>query len=514
MVHNTRHLEMAEFQTKGKLFSINTHMIPSKLIYLLSLGCSGSYVPYLNILFRSIGLSTTQAGFISGIRFLSAPVSTTLFGTLTDSCTKYKRLIFLVLCVGAYFPIFSIPWVAATLAPETRHNSTINTTSTIQNNTYEPINLNEASDCLFYTILTVMIFAGFFSVPLSGFIDSAVMNVIKTAKTKTNYGAQRVVGSISFGVANFIAGLAAEHYNHPTLTKYTAIFYVFLPQVIFVFPVGYILLGQCKWGTSMEEESKSSCAHVWRDVLSFFTKFEAIIFICTVLVSGIAYNTFYGFLFLFMRDDLNASANTMTLVIMTTSIAEIIAFPFTSKIIRFIGSAHLTIIIGVFSYFIRFVVMSYTTNPWMIIPIQVIHGIGFSLSWTAQVEYTHTITPKRIAVTTFSIITSLHFAVGAIIANVLGGELYDIIGGKILFRACGIICAAWSFIALLYYLYKNFKLKDNGCGFEKRLYVHEIETTTPERNGGRKQVTSILLEKKRKKPSCIYAKETYEMSDV
>ena len=463
------------YQSKVKLFTINTRMIPSKLVYLLSLGCSGSYVPYLNIFFRSIGLTTTQAGYISGIRFLSAPISTPLFGSLADS-TGHRQLIFLVLCLGAYIPIFCMPWVARALRTVSSNATLMQYNVTMANGTALHENTPSDSKCLFYTMLTVMIIAGFFSVPLAGFIDSVVMNVIKTGKQKTNFGAQRMVGSISFGLANFLAGVAADNYQHPTLSNYTAIFYVFLPQMILLLPVGHLLLTQCKWKDTTQSER---CEPVGKLMYHFFARFDSLIFLITVLVSGVAYNIFYGFLFLFMRDEMDASSKLMTVVIVTTSVAEILTFPFTSKIIRYIGSTHLAIIIGIFSYFIRFMYMSYVTQAWMLVPIQITHGVGFSLSWAAQVEYTHKISPKEISVTMFSIVTSIHFALGAIIGNVLGGKVYDIIGGRILFRANGMLCGVWSCLLLTYYIWTNYKFKKGICGIE-RIYEPSVSTQNNE----------------------------------
>lgn len=452
-------------QQKVKFLSINTCMIPAKLVYILSNGAIGSYVPYLNLFLISIGLTTSQAGIISGVRFLSAPFSTAFFGTLIDY-TGRRKTIFLILCLGASLPIFGMPWVAHALS-ERHSNATIEPFDNAAGMTYADFShkhLSAISKYLFYVILGMLVVAGIFSVPLAGFTDSVVMNVIKTGKKKTSYGAQRMAGSISFGLFNFLAGVAADHYakSRPSLSHYTPIFYLFIVQMLLLIPVGFLLLRQANWecvpprngeeDVSTKDENASGRAFF----CSLFKSVKSVIFLITVFISGISYNLFFGYVFLFMRDEMGVSDTMMTLTVVCSTLSEIITFPFTSKLIRFIGDTTLAIIIGIFSYFVRFVVMSYFSTMWIIIPIQLLHGLGFSLSWAAQMEYVHVNTPSGSRVKMFSILTSLHFAVGAVIANVVGGELYSLYGGRKLFLGIGVICVAWTGLMIMFYNMKKF----------------------------------------------------------
>ena len=458
MKPNTSMTDEGISNVKMRFFSVNTRMIPAKCVYILSLGAAGSYVPYLNIFLISIGLSTSQAGIISGLRFLCAPISTVLAGSLINY-TGHKNRIFLVMCLGASLPIFSMPWVARALSKsscnKTEHAEDIIDKAVYTNfsHSHETIALKY----LFYVIFGIMILSGFFSVPLAGFIDSAVMNVIKTGQKKTSFGAQRVVGSISFGVANLLAGVASDHYgkSHPTLSHYTPIYYIFIILMLLLIPMGFFLLRQTNWNANTSNDDEEPLGNdkvpAFQYFCSLFTNSRSFIFLITVLISGVSYNLFFGYVFLFMRDEMDVSDTLMTLTIVSATVAEIVTFPFTAKLIRFIGDTMLSIIIGIFSYFVRFIVMSYFTNMWIIIPIQLLHGLGFSLSWAAQIEYVQINTPTGSKVTMFSILTSIHFAVGAILANVAGGELYSIFGGRKLFLGIGVVCVAWTGVMIMYY---------------------------------------------------------------
>ena len=54
---------------------INIYTIPCKLAFLITFAFQGSYVPFLNLFLKSIGLSASQAGFITGLRAISSLIA-------------------------------------------------------------------------------------------------------------------------------------------------------------------------------------------------------------------------------------------------------------------------------------------------------------------------------------------------------------------------------------------------------------------------------------------------------
>merc|ERR1712013_198181 len=99
---------------------------------------------------------------------------------------------------------FSMPWTAYSL------NNNNNMTMVALGSTN--IN-NNNNNVLFYVLLAIVMFGSVFIGPLPGYIDSIVMNVVKTGPTESSYGAQRIFGSLGFSLASFVSGVCADHFE-------------------------------------------------------------------------------------------------------------------------------------------------------------------------------------------------------------------------------------------------------------------------------------------------------------
>ena len=177
----------------------------------------------------------------------------------------------------------------------------------------------------------------------------------------------------------------------------------------------------------------------------------------TVFINGLAYNLFLSFSLLLVQDTMHVSKIEMTLITVTGTLSEILIFPITSKLIKKLGGTSPCIIIWTFSYFIRFLSMSYVSTFWIIVLLQMLHGIGFALTWSAMMEHIHRISPKDIVVTMFGILCGISFSFSAMIGNMVGGIVYETYNGRILFRSVAFVCGVWTGLMVIYYVAKNLK---------------------------------------------------------
>ena len=460
-------------------FSINIRMLPAKCACILFGGILGLHVPFLNIFLTSVGLSASQAGFISGIRYIASLLSGPLWGILADY-TGRRKLIMVFICIGSAFPIFTMPWIANVIYPlvnngtcVSQRNTTNNTSLTLTDKECEE-ERHVKLETLFYIFLAIVVFGSMFVIPISGYVDAIVINVIKTDENNASYGAQRNFASLGFGVFIFVGGWAADKYNYSGMSQYTAVFYMYVLLCLLLIPVGcYLVEQETEGGENAVRDNLITTTHteqinrgtrsrensISRKVLLLFKKLDVVFFMITVFISGLANSLFLNFSLLLVQDTMNVSKTEMTLITVTGTLSHLLIFPIASKLIKKLGGTSPSIIIGTFSYFIRFLSMSYVSSFWIIVLLQMLHGIGFALSWAAMMEYTHKISPKDIVVTMFGILSGIFFSLSAIVSNMVGGVVYETYSGRILFRWGAVICGVWTGLMIIYYGKKYMKYR-------------------------------------------------------
>ena len=437
-------------QDKKKCVRIDSRMIPAKLTYFFNGGFLGSLKPFYNLFYISLGLSATQAGLISGISLAVSSVSGPLWGSLADR-TGYRRLIFIIVCIGAATTVFPMPWVAEAVGKYDNNTCRTNQTATNSSNISNCLSRHLVNSAdMFSIMLALTIISRMFFVGLPAYIEGIQMNVIKNSIRRTNYGAQRVFFAIGFATFNTLAGVCIDHYKHKYFSKYTAGFFVFLFCILALVPIGYILVGQTRWEEADDTEGTDK-RKIFAQVITVCKKLDSIIFLLTVVVSGFGDTVLQGFMFMLLNDYTHASTTAMTLLVLVCVVSELILYTLSSKIITLLGGPIPCIVIGVFSYFPRYMLMSYISNPWWMLPVQLVHGVGLGLSWTAQMEYSYKIFPPEIKMTGISIVSSIHTVATASIAHALGGFIYTEYGGRWLFRGTGILCGIWSIFIAFYH---------------------------------------------------------------
>lgn len=457
-------------EKKRSMFSLNKHTISLKIACFLAGGVIGSHAAFLNVFFVSVGLPKFQAGIITGLTYALPILAGPTWGYLAD-LTERRRLILGVLCIGAAFPIFSTPWVAKSIYPPSHHqcsgglsqsNDTITNSSgshnfgIIDNAFAECESLkNEAINVLFWVLLVIMLIASVFLVPLQPYIDAIVMSAAK--KAKADYGAQRIFCCIGIALVNYCAGEAAAHYRRQDVSPYSAVFFLLMPCVVLLIPVGcHILTKLNEDNMELEKSEKSLPDADSKDSVNFIQvfqlcrRFDVFLFLLTVLIVGMANAVILNFSYIYVTEVMHKTSSVMTLVVIVSTASEAVMFPFTTKIIQLLGTIP-SIIVGAFAQAIRFLIMSFDIPFELFVALQAFSSLGFALSFAAMMEHTHRISPKKISITMSTIMTTLFFIVSNFVASIGGAKVYQVFGGKGLFLGQSMLCGGWALMIMLYY---------------------------------------------------------------
>ena len=438
---------------KEKLPCVDWEMIPAKLTFFLTDGCFGSILPFINVFYKSLGLSATQAGIISGTSLAVSSLFNPLWSTLADA-TGYRKLVFIILCIGTATTVFSMPWIEQAVEKvewTTKCPSNITTNKTKLAGCHLSRRLL-IPHTLFYTLLPLNVVAWIFFTSLRCYVDGTVTNVSNTREMKKNYGRQRAVACIGFALFNVITGIIIDHFHPHHMSPYTAVFYVFLPCVVCLTPVGCVLIGQAKWD---QEEQSESRQKVWKQLLLLFKQLDIVIFFVFVFVYGLVLNVYNSFFFMLMEHQFNSTKTLMSCCLAIGLGFELLTYVFAPQVMQLLRGTTISIIVGIFSFLPRYVFMSYVQSPWLMLISQPLHGLGMGLTWAAIVDHTYSSVPKDIKVSAIVFVSSVVNVGTSAAVNMVGGVMYDRMGGRLLFFYSGILAGMLGLLMVIYFTFQH-----------------------------------------------------------
>lgn len=419
---------------------VNHHMVPSKICFFVLDGLYGILCQFLILFLTSIGLHKKEAGFISGLRFLFAAIAAPIWGYVSDKFGKQK-MVFIVLCVGTVMVSFPMPWIASALKPfpSTPHNSTASAESST-----EALFAND----LFYAMLVLTCVCSTFLNSIHGIVDSFVMNTISSHQMTTNYGKQRWVGSVGYGLIGLLVSLAAYHVFKWTTCVYSSGICLIIMLAILVIPAGLKVASQGVW--EKEELKLTKEKNMRKPILNMFLYVANFLFLVSVTVCGFSNTIVNCYLFMLMHDVIKGPKVVILLANLTARLSEVVFFLLADEITKRLSGALNIITLAVFSYFIQFALLIFVSNPWLIIPLQLLSGISYALFWYGAMEYTQSIAALDVFVTVYSIISSLYFNVGGFLATLLATYAFSNDIASLFLASCYVL-GVWFLVLISYF---------------------------------------------------------------
>lgn len=416
---------------------INARLVPSKLCFFLNDVFQVTYSSFAIVFFTSVGLTVREAGTISGLCLITSFLTTPLWGCLVDY-TGRTKYVFVILCVGTGVTFFPLPWIAASLLPihYDKNSTSITTTK---------YSVNEFSSNLFYVMLLLQCVFSIFKYPIRGFTVAFVMNIVKISDAE--FGRQNLFGSVGVCIFSIINGFAVEQYSSKHLSPYTPIFYVFLACCLLLIPIGLMTASQVK---KSNVNTVGSTHRIGRlKTLFNILNCRVVLFIVSVVLSGMCNTAVGTYLFQLMSDEMKSSKFVMGLATTIASLSEIATFLFAKYINWLFGGARKCIIASIFSYCVRCFLLAYIQNEWLVLPVQMLQGLGFAMFWVSAAEYTYELTNDQIYATLFSLLISLYSNIGGLFGSFCAGIIYNGFGGKTLFFSIGCVCGVWTFLNVI-----------------------------------------------------------------
>ncbi|CAL1274953.1 unnamed protein product [Larinioides sclopetarius] len=265
------------------------------------------------------------------------------------------------------------------------------------------------------------------------------------------YGRQRMWATISWGCVTLLAGFCDDIATGKSDNmNYVPGFFLMISLVA----IDLVLLVKIK--LSKANFSSNIC----QDLGQIFSSCHTVAFATCVYIIGSLTGLIWNYQFWYL-EDLGATRTLMGLcVAVQCIIAEMPFFFFAGWFIKTFG--YFTCIIGSFIAFaIRLGLYSILQNPWLVLPIEIFHGVSFAIFYSSMTGYASDNAPPGTEATMMGILGGLFEGLGVATGSLLGGVGFDKIGGRQTFRIAAMVsslCVPSLIIVLL--ILKKLRPKD------------------------------------------------------
>lgn len=288
-------------------------------------------------------------------------------------------------------------------------------------------------------VVIIMIGFYFFQTPLNPLNDSQLL--LYSTKRGKNYASFRVWGSIGFASSALFFGLLLQsRQEHP---KLIALLTILTISVSF-------LLSLLLKDSRRNSDRKIDFSEIFQILLSR----KVVIFLLLILILATAHRANDAFLSIYLYE-IGASQALIGYSWTVSALSEIPIF----ILLGLYGNRFKELpllALASFAYFIRYVLMSLTTDPHYVIMIQSMHSISFGIFLFTAFRYITQIVPDQFRASGQAIFAIVWTSMAGLISSLLGGLVFDHWGGHMVYLCASIV----AFIAGLGFLFAHYK--DNG----------------------------------------------------
>jgi PPP family 3-phenylpropionic acid transporter len=239
-------------------------------------------------------------------------------------------------------------------------------------------------------------------------LDSLSLNFIKR-NPSFSYGTLRIAGAAGWAFTGIIVG----YFINKVSTNVIFISSSISMLLTFVFA---LYLQYDKEVSASDEKFP-----IADDLKQILKNNRLLILLFSVFLVYAASTPVYYFYSIYLKQ-IGATAFFVGFMISFQGLCELPFFYFSARIINKLG-IRTTLIIAVFATALRLVLYYEVTNPYFVIPIEFLQGIGWSLFWAASVEQVNILVKEDLRATGQSFLTGAMLGAGAIAGNLWASYL-------------------------------------------------------------------------------------------
>lgn len=244
------------------------------------------------------------------------------------------------------------------------------------------------------------------------------------AGTGEGYGKQRLWCAISWGLSSFVVGYCIDRFGITAIFAATwwlmvvecALILLFVPR-----PPSDVL-------ARVKTEKSISTAEFLLRAKTVFMSRETSHFYFVTFVYGLVFALSEVVLMIAMEKDFHATKTLQGLAITASTVIEIPVFYYSDTLLK---SYSVSKMLAIAHAAMMFRLLGYTlvplSAPWILVVIQLCHGLCFSLMWVAAVSYASKHAPRGMEATAQTLLSNV-WVLGNGLGAVAWTAMYDYVG--------------------------------------------------------------------------------------
>lgn len=334
-----------------------------RILYFLVFCCTAAWLPIISTFLVDSGLNAWQKSIVMAITPLMMFLVQPFYGAIVDR-VGYKKCLLLATLLASitylgYLPNQSFWWLTL-----------VTFLMSLFYNTIQPI------------------------------LDSLSLQLAQN-NPNFSYGKLRIAGAAGWAFTGIITGY---------LIDFTDTTIIFLVSAISMF-LAFLFALPMKTQGKKEAVADQSFQYVGK-----LLKIKSLLFllVCVTLISA-GTQAIWFFYFPYMKE-IGATAALTGYGLSLQGLCELPLFYFSARIILRFGMKT-TLLITIFVTVGRMLLYTAVKNPYAALPIELLHGISWSLFWAVCVEFVNSVVPAERRATGQSLLYAAYYGIGTIAGN-------------------------------------------------------------------------------------------------
>lgn len=349
-----------------------------KVFYFFYFSAAAAFLPYLALFYEQRGMTGRKIGILTSIPPIITLFAASLWSGLADATQGHRRLL-AVFITGAVISASGIYFGKS-----------------------------------FLMLAVMVVVFALFNSPIIPLIDNTAMNILKGEDHR--YGKLRLWGAVGWGITAPLIGILVER------NGLAWPFYGFISLLV----LGLFSI------IRLPESKADGIRNYWNGFFMMMRKQKWLLFLLVIFITGTGTSMIHNYLFLYMNR-LNAGPVLMGFALTSATASELLIFAFSDRILIRWGIRKM-LIVAIAALVIRLFAYSLVSVAWMVLCIQLLHGLTFSLLWVAGVAFANRIAPPGMETTAQGIFSGVSMGLAAAVGALVGGWLYEAVGPLLMYR--------------------------------------------------------------------------------